>query len=356
MRNTKTKHLSIKQDILDRIFNREFMDMLPPLNTLAADYKVNIKTVRKAISSLVQDGVLESTAGAGTFIRNRDMLFGLKPCRIGLIVGNIQSETSFYSTIADNISCYAGEFNSTILYRAVVFGNSDSLRLAFTELIKSGVDGFIIGPGSFGLTVEELHQATEYLPTTVFLGERGEYDNISVDNSTGMRAMMNLLIDKGHTKIVCLKSEAGEDRFSIYKDVLEKRNIPFDEKLVVVAKGDQFSAYTAMKKFLGKHIPFTAVFAHNDSSATGVYFALGEFGLKIPDDVSIGGVDNIPEGENLVPQLTTVSYEPMKIARECLDQITRKLNGEHTGNGVADITIKARLIIRDSISENRHIA
>jgi LacI family transcriptional regulator len=165
-----------------------------------------------------------------------------------------------------------------------------------------------------------------------------------------MNSMMNLLIDRGHRKIVCLKSSQGDDRYEIYKSVLESRRIPLDERLIVECAGDQFSAYGSMKEFLCGKNQFTAVFAHNDTSAIGAYYALREVGLRVPEDVSLTGVDDIPECETLIPSLSSITHEPGKLARACLELMTERLSGSRKESAPAQITIKSRLAVRDSIT------
>jgi LacI family transcriptional regulator len=349
LKKTNTKYSNITQDIVNKIVCGEFGDMLPPLSDLARYYGVNIKTVQKGVASLRADGFLDSVAGFGTFVRNREALVGMKSYRIGLIVGCAKSETSYYSSIGEHITSLAGEFNCSVIYRIAIHNSSESFKSSMENLNKSNVDGFIVGPGVFNLSDTEIKAMAALRPVVLFSGSDGVCDNVVVESQTGMEQLLNLFIDYGHERIVCLRSSLTDDRHSVYQKVLKCRSIPFSDELVVPCLGDQFTAFDAMSEFMARKIAFSAVFAHNDSCAFGAYFAIRNAGLNVPADVSISGIDDIYACEKMNPPLTTISMVPEKVARISLELIHGRLAGERAGALPSVVRVQGKPVIRTSL-------
>ncbi len=129
------------------------------------------------------------------------------------------------------------------------------------------------------------------------------YPSVQGTNYQGALDAMEHLILLGHKRIgfICGRPEIGSGvrRLEGYRDALSKAGIPIDEELIV--EGD-FSTPTGKKgalKLMSLENPPTAIFASNDQTAIGVYQAAEELGLKIPDDLSVVGFDNITEAEYL---------------------------------------------------------
>ena len=347
-----TKKDQIKNDIMNRIVSREYSRMLPPLKLLAKTHGVNIKTVQKALEGLQDNGIIECIPGAGSFIRNPEALQGIKLFKLGMIIGAENRETPYYFIIGDNVCLLGGEYNCHIssIYTKL---DPDAFKEAVQHLCRDNLDGFIIGPGAFSYEPEELNELLGGLPFVVLHGEPGRYNNIAVNQNVGLNHLMNYFIDQGHTRIVCLKSKSSEERYRVYRNVLQIRGIPFYPELVVECDGDQISAYQETSKFIEKQIPFTAIMAHNDPCALGAYYALQQAGLKVPEDISISGVDNIKEAARLVPPLTTITQKPEVIARKALEMLNNIMSGKQDAFPPQNIEINSDLIIRDSITNKR---
>lgn len=344
------KHDTIKQDLIKKLVEREFKGSLPPMGELADAYGVNIKTVRKALDSLKKDGIVESIPGAGSFIRNPDAFYGLKPFKIGLISICRERETPYYGEVSEMISQNSPEYNS--LVSCVTISKSGmELDKAVDHLTTMDLDGYIIGPGDMGRSDRELRGLFRDKPFVVFHGmENADYDRVCHDPYDSFLQMSHYLLDQGHKRIVLLKSKHASDRYKVFSKVLERRGIAWDPELLVLCEGDQFSAYQSFREFLKKKVDFSAVFAHNDPCAIGAYYALFEAGLRIPEDISVVGVDNIPDSLSSTPPLTTISHEPNKMARACLDILTKRLKGELIGVPSRREVVKSRIIPRQSVA------
>lgn len=173
---------------------------------------------------------------------------------------------------------------------------------------------------------------------------------IDATNRQGAYDATRYLIALGHTRIgfvVGLRAlSSAEQRLEGYKAALADSGIPYNPALVVEGDFLQPSGYTAAQELLALPELPTAIFSSNDVMAFGVMDALRDRGLRIPEDISVVGFDDIPHASLSHPKLTTVR-QPLDqmgriAARLLLDQI------ENPGLPVRRITLETELIIRES--------
>lgn len=151
-----------------------------------------------------------------------------------------------------------------------------------------------------------------------------KFDNlssVSTDDFEAGRCAIHTLADLGHRHIAVIggfreTSETSRLRFEGCKMAFAERNIDFDDQRDY--QGVRYSArdgYRATKQLLAAGRKFTAIFAIADVMALGAIRALWEEGLRVPEDVSVMGVDGLAMGEFLVPQLATIrqSIKPMAL-------------------------------------------
>jgi LacI family transcriptional regulator len=109
-----------------------------------------------------------------------------------------------------------------------------------------------------------------------------------------------------------------------YRDALEHAGIAFDPDLVVAGDFTEAGGLMAVNKLLDRGVPFTAVMASNDQAAIDVLLGLHRRGLRVPDDVSVVGFDDLAPARFSIPPLTTVRqsvYETGAIAARCILEI-----------------------------------
>lgn len=149
------------------------------------------------------------------------------------------------------------------------------------------------------------------------------FDNlssVSTDDLEAGRCAIHTLADLGHRHIAVIggdrkTSETSRLRFEGCKMAFGERGIDFDD--VRDYQGVRYSArdgYRATKALLAAGRKFTAIFAIADVMAMGAIRALWEEGLRVPEDVSVMGVDGLPLGEFLVPQLATIRQSVRQMA------------------------------------------
>ena len=135
-----------------------------------------------------------------------------------------------------------------------------------------------------------------------------DYPSVQGTNYQGALDAMSYLLALGHQRIAFIKGRpeisSATRRFQGYKDALEKAGIPFNHELCIEGDFSSETAYTGTQELLSLPQPPSAIFASNDQAALGVFEAARTMDVRIPEDLSVIGFDNISEAEYV--GLTTV--------------------------------------------------
>ncbi|HUG49530.1 MAG TPA: LacI family DNA-binding transcriptional regulator [Terrimesophilobacter sp.] len=177
----------------------------------------------------------------------------------------------------------------------------------------------------------------------------GGPSTIDSDNVAGARAATRHLIELGHRRIAHIRGRSdlasAELREAGYRESLAAAGIPFDPALV--RDGGYQAALTAeaARELLTSPNRPTAVFAANDMSALGVLTVARELGLRVPQDLSVIGFDDVPEAANSTPPLTTMAQPLHDLGAQALEMLVGLLNGQDVPSHVQ---LPAELVIRAS--------
>jgi DNA-binding LacI/PurR family transcriptional regulator len=184
-------------------------------------------------------------------------------------------------------------------------------------------DGMIVFPGSLNDDeIFKLHQAG--FPLVLIYQTSPEGSNIpsvTVWNKRATRELIDHLIEVHHrSRIVFVRGPANNEdsqrREMGYQESLEAHSIAYNPNLIISGEYNRENAYQSMFKFLENEYPdFDAVFTGNDDSAIGVMNALYEKGLRIPDDISVVGFDDLELSAFLTPPLTTVNAPTERVGK-----------------------------------------
>jgi DNA-binding LacI/PurR family transcriptional regulator len=140
------------------------------------------------------------------------------------------------------------------------------------------------------------------------------------------------LINLGHQRIAYIGKTASArdaiERIAGYRAALDEANLPLDPQLQCEGDFTEVDGYIATRNLLKLPQPPTAIFAGNDRQAAGVYRALHELGISVPDEMSVIGFDNLPYTEIMNPPLTTVHAPRLELGRTAAIMLLRLINGE----------------------------
>lgn len=170
------------------------------------------------------------------------------------------------------------------------------------------------------------------------------------DDHAGAFAAVEHLIGLGHRRIAHI---AGADNISTghwrrrgYRDALQRHGLPFDPALLVHGTYREPGGYEAMKRLLALPDPPTGVFAVNDLAASGALQAAREAGLRVPDDLSIVGFNDIPTSVRVAPRLTTIHLPLHAMGVAAAQRLMVQMLGQEKPS--TPVTIPVTLIPRES--------
>ncbi|MNI59909.1 HTH-type transcriptional regulator AscG [compost metagenome] len=160
------------------------------------------------------------------------------------------------------------------------------------------------------------------------------------------------LLDRGRTQIAyiqgILNTYHENERFAGYSQALVEAGLQVDPSLVMSGSAEQAEARRQMKDLLERKIPFDAVFAANDLMAFGAIESLFEYGVRVPEDVSVIGYDDIQAAPYFTPPLTTVRQDKIRLGQEAIGLLINMLHGTLDENVSKDVLIENELVIRGS--------
>jgi LacI family transcriptional regulator len=198
----------------------------------------------------------------------------------------------------------------------VILCNSDGdaeKELDYLELLfKKRVDGIVlVSAGASQATVDVLAEQGR----AVVIVDREisglSADLVMTDNRQGGYQAVSYLLGLGHRRIACIAGPspltASAGRLAGYRSALTGAGLTVDEGLILAGDFQSRSGYMAMQSFLTLADRPTAVFACNDMMAMGVICAIHQAGLKVPEDISVMGFDDISLASFTCPPLTTVA-------------------------------------------------
>lgn len=161
-------------------------------------------------------------------------------------------------------------------------------------------------------TSAELHAFEATGGRVVLVGRhRAAFDSVLPDNAGGAREMTRHLLRTGHERIGIIAGPqiltTVEDRLTGVREALADSGTDLpDEQVVYTEHLDRDSGYEAAVELLQRALGVTAVFALNDMMAVGALAALRERRVRVPEDISVAGFDDIPTVRDVTPPLTTV--------------------------------------------------
>jgi LacI family transcriptional regulator len=161
------------------------------------------------------------------------------------------------------------------------------------------------------------------------------------------------LIKLGHKRIGFITGwkdlGCALDRLAGYRSALRTYHIEEDPELIYEGEFFQTDGHAGANAFLNLPNPPTAIFASNDVMAMGAMDAIRNRGLRVPDDVSVIGFDDIPQASLVRPALTTIRQPLEKMGRVATQVLLDML--ENPGKGVERIELPTQLVIRNSCCE-----
>ncbi|GAB3600377.1 LacI family DNA-binding transcriptional regulator [Microbacterium tumbae] len=288
------------------------MNARPTITDVARAAGVSVATVSKAING--RDGVSAATHAhvlsvvADLGYESSLVATSMRRGRTGVIGVLVAEFEPFALQLLRGVSTALEDTPYDVLAYAGTVSAGDHLgweRRSLSRLGGTLIDGAILVTP----TTTPAQSAVPIVAVDPHTGPDGPA-TVAVHNVDGARAATEHLIALGHRRIGHLRGrtdlESAHQRERGYRDALDGAGIPFDPALVAEGGYRAASATTGAHALLDLADRPTAVFAANDLSAIEMIRVAAERGLRVPEDLSVAGFDDIPEAASSVPQLTTV--------------------------------------------------
>ncbi|MGC9467741.1 MAG: LacI family DNA-binding transcriptional regulator [Anaerolineae bacterium] len=269
---------------------------------------------------------------------------------IGLILPDL--EDSFLIQVLKGINCAIAEFEyDLIAYASPSIGTpskADREQLYVSLLNGSLTDGMIVvTPAAAGFP--------RIAPVVVIDPNRDctECPAVIGSNYAGALMAMEYLLDLGHRCIGFISGrpdlQSADQRLRGYESALAQAGIPLDPDLIMEGDFTAETGHRVARELLSLPEPPTAIFAANDRSAIGAIEAAREMGLRVPEDLSVIGYDDIPEAAYYNPALTTIDQSILEMGRLATEILIRLIREENVKSG--PYTVPTQLVVRGSCQE-----
>jgi LacI family transcriptional regulator len=269
---------------------------------------------------------------------------------IGLVVGDI--ENPFFAAAARGLSDVVEARGYTVL-----LANSDEdegrERAAVAALRARRVDGLVVTPHSSSAS-PHLEAALAAAPVVLLdRTVRGlAIDAVTVDNVAGARAATQHLLEHGHERIGMVTDEpviaSSAERLRGYRAALKASGVAGDSELVSIGGSSRAEGYRAATALLQLARRPTALFSSNNFMTVGTMHALRDAGLRVPQDVSVVGFDDLEWTTLIDPPLTVVAQPAGELGSEAGRRLLARIDG--TGGRPRRVRLETELILRGSVA------
>ena len=179
------------------------------------------------------------------------------------------------------------------------------------------------------------------------------FNNVGFDHTTANWQVMDHLLEKGYQRIGVISGGtnrvpfAGTLRLMMYREMLRRSKIDFDDDLIKDCKWDLDLCKKQTEELMALPNPPDAIFAGSDSLASVVLGTLYRLGYRCPRDIGVIGFNNIDLSEHMVPPLTTVEVPTTDIGIAAVERMLQIVNGKD--KSIRRILFPTRIIERKSL-------
>ena len=324
------------------------------LREIAAEAHVSVPTVSRVLNGnsrvdpAIQAVVLQAAAKLDVDLSQRN-----KAKSLAFILSNRLMLHPFHSRVLSGAEAQCAAHGWDMVFLSFNYPLNlpwDELHLPKVVQRRDVIRAVIVaGTNSSNLTNLLDQKGIPYvaLGNNLFDGASSKGDLIFSDDTRGAVEMTRYLISMGHRHIWFV----GNTRlpwfarcFAGYSRAMEEAGLTIRHHSID-SEDDSEVGFLGTKSLLVRGEPVTAIFAGNDSTARGVYKALRDSGLSVPDDISVVGCDDTV-GEWLFPGLTTIREFPEHLGKQMVELILRRI--ANPALEPQNVTVPTELIKRDS--------
>lgn len=275
---------------------------------------------------------------------------------IGVVVMDVSDP--FFGALVKAVDTVAQRMQKHVLINNS-YHQAEKERHAIEVLIRQRCNALVVHAKA--LADEELMVLMDQVPGMVLINRLVPgyaHRCVCLDNISGALMATRMLQQQGHERIGYLGSshpiEDDDQRRAGWQQALAGQGVVPPESWVASAEPDLQGGEAAMVELLGRNVQLTAVFAYNDSMAAGALAALKDNGIAVPQHISVVGFDDIPISRYTDPQLTTVRYPIVSMAKLATELALKGAAG--TLDLTAQHCFMPTLVRRHSVASRQSVA
>jgi LacI family transcriptional regulator len=352
----------LKETIIKEIRNGTLKENDAILSERLLTEKFNISriSVRKAISELIEGNYLYTIPGKGTFVKGLTSEY-IPPARRTRNIGYIHwskmpgvIHIPYFAHIIQGAEKESLKHNYHLLISTVSGSESPDGKMLPSVIKQGKVDGVILQ----GIDLDSWFEIAKVIPALIIsnyicdpdtLPNLDLVDYVATNNEGAMRNLLEYLKKEGHSNIGFIYQTFSHsnfyERMQGFNNSVQSLHLHTKEGWIA----DGNNGAEAMKKILDRTDLPTAIVAANDTFALDAMNACREYGLKIPDDISLAGFDDIESSLWSQPSLSTVRVRTEEMGKLAARRLIEKI--EDPGSAPTHILVGTDLILRESVKK-----
>ena len=280
---------------------------------------INEETREKILRVAEEKGYASVRAPVGNDFNNQT---------VGIICPEIKS--NYYAQI---LSTLEGNASKNGYYTSVAFTNFlyENEVKALNNFIRQKMAGIILITEGNAIGRDLINLSKKNTGTLIVIAfdiKNAEYDNLLIDDSIGIEMAVDHLMELGHTDIGFISDSFTLNRLAYFRNIMESRGLAVNEKHIYVEEyGKRFEicGYAGAAEIIDRGAGLSALIAGYDDIAIGAIRLFNERGMRVPDDISVIGIDDISVNPYLPVSLTTVAAPVEEMADIATKILMRKL-------------------------------
>lgn len=329
------------------------------LHDVAEKAGVSVMTVSRALSGegyvaeKTRARVLAATVEMGyTPNLSAKMMKGSRTNVVGVLVNDLQS--AVINQIVSALSVSLRKIGMELIIYNAIDDIGASNRSGVNQMMRGLCDGLLfVLPRLTEGYIESLEQSTQPIVLVNYCRTETSLPVVRGGNFEGGRAAVAHLAALGHRRIAFIagSSYTGQslERQHGYARGLLEAGIAVDPALIVQGDFNQGAGFKAAAALMALADPPTAIFAGNDEMAFGAMDGVRSCGLRVPEDVSIIGFDDIPAASHVHPKLTTLRQPMEQICDAAVRELMRRITG--ADGQQHRIEFPCELVVRESTAQ-----
>ena len=330
--------------------------LLPSIKEVARKAGVSIATVSRVVTNSAtvekdtKDRVLKAIQELN-YVPNL-LARGLKERKggfVGLVLAEISHE--FFSSVINHVEDSISRFGFTLILANTKGLIPDTETRIVHKLLGRKIDGLILlSPFVNEQMFHTLRDST--VPLVLFDCYQDSEDSCRVllDDYGAGRLAGEHLASLGHRNCFCITGPwnqfVSQQRLKGFLDALADQSITLEGRHIFKGDFEFASGRAAARAIIQNKLPVTAIWAQNDLMAIGAMSELQRRGVRVPDQISVVGMDNLVQSEFCTPRLTTVNQPIKEMATRAVELLLEIRDGKTDGRQL--VVFKPELVVRDS--------